>query len=147
MEAGIDPDRSGFWQLLPNPFENLTFTAGTTGNVAGYSQFNWPVSQWATDLKINLTRTLAVKVGVFAFNDYWISRDYYLRIDNPGGTSGAVIPVEIAWNPKLHIFGKICRDNGTSPSTAIPTTAKLPERPKAGWVARRVYRRVYWAPD
>lgn len=60
--------------------------------MAGYSQFNWPVSQWATDLKINVTKTLAVKVGLFAFNDYWISNGYYLRNDNPGGTSGAIIP-------------------------------------------------------
>ena len=105
-KVGLIPIGEEFGNFYSFPFENLTFCAGTPGNVAGYSQFNWPVSQWATDLKINVTKTLAVKVGLFAFNDYWISNNYYLRIDNPGGTSGAIIPVEISWNPKLHIFGK-----------------------------------------
>lgn len=105
-KAGLIPINQDFGNFYAFPFENLTFCAGTTGNVAGYSQFNWPVSQWATDLQINVTKTVAVKIGIFAFNDYWISNDYYLRIDNPGGTSGAVIPVEIDWKPKLHLFGK-----------------------------------------
>ena len=88
------------------PFESLAFCAGTPGNLAGFSQFNFPVSQWATDLKINATQSWTFKIGLFAFNNYWISNNYYLRIDNPGGTSGAVIPVEIDWSPKLRIFGK-----------------------------------------
>jgi len=93
----------GFYSF---PFENLTFTAGITGNVAGYSMFTWPVSQWGTDLQWNVTKDLSLRIGVFAFNDYWISDNYYLRVDNPGGTSGAVIPFEIDWKPKLPIFGK-----------------------------------------
>jgi porin len=88
------------------PFENLTFTSGITGNVAGYSMFTWPVSQWGTDLQWNVTKTLSARIGLFAFNNYWISSNYYMRLDNPGGTSGAVIPFEIDWNPKLHICGK-----------------------------------------
>jgi porin len=88
------------------PFENLTFTSGITGNVAGYSMFTWPVSQWGTDLQWNVTKSLSMRLGVFAFNNYWISGNYYLRIDNPGGTSGAVIPFEIDWKPKLSICGK-----------------------------------------
>jgi len=87
------------------PFENLTFTAGITGNVAGYSMFTWPVSQWGTDFQWNATKDLSMRIGVFAFNNYWISNNYYLRVDNPGGTTGAVIPFEIDWKPKLHIFG------------------------------------------
>ena len=90
------------------PFENLTFTSGITGNVAGYSMFTWPVSQWGTDLQWNVTKSLSMRIGVFAFNNYWISShsNNFLRLDNPGGTSGAVIPFEIDWNPKLHICGK-----------------------------------------
>ena len=105
-KAGLIPVNQEFGNFYHFPFENVTFNAGTTGNVAGYSQFNWPVSQWVTVLKINVTRSFAVSIGVFAFNNYWISENYYLRVDNPGGTSGANIPVEIDWNPKLHIFGK-----------------------------------------
>jgi porin len=93
----------GFYSF---PFENLTFTAGITGNVAGYSMFTWPVSQWGIDFQWNVTKDLSMRIGVFAFNDYWISDNYYLRVDNPGGTSGAVIPFEIDWKPKLPIFGK-----------------------------------------
>jgi porin len=106
IKAGLIPVGDDFANFYAFPFENLTFTAGTIGNVAGYSIFNWPVSQWATDIKINATRDLAVKVGLFQFNNYYISNNYYLRIDNPGGTTGAVIPVEIDWSPKLHIGGK-----------------------------------------
>jgi porin len=105
-KVGLMPVNGEFGNFYAFPFENLTFCAGTTGNIAGYSQYNWPVSQWATDFKINVTKSLAIKVGVFAFNDYWGSRDYDMRIDNPGGTSGAVIPVEISWNPTFHIDGK-----------------------------------------
>ena len=90
------------------PFENLTFTAGTTGNVAGSSMFTWPVSQWGTDLQWNVTKSLSLRIGVFAFNNYWISShsNNFLRLDNPGGTSGAVLPFEIDWKPTLHICGK-----------------------------------------
>jgi porin len=88
------------------PFENLTFTSGITGNVAGFSMFTWPVSQWGTDLQWNVNKCLSLRIGLFAFNNYWISNNYYLRVDNPGGTSGAVIPFEIDWNPTLHICGK-----------------------------------------
>ena len=75
LKVGLIPVGDDFANFYPFPFENLTFTAGTTGNVAGYSQFNWPVSQWATDLKINATKSLAVKIGLFAFNNYWISNN------------------------------------------------------------------------
>jgi porin len=68
--------------------------------------FTWPVSQWGTDFQWNATKDLSFRIGLFAFNNYWISNNYYLRVDNPGGTSGAVIPFEIDWSPKLHIFGK-----------------------------------------
>jgi porin len=90
------------------PFENLTFTSGITGNVAGYSMFTWPVSQWGTDLQWNVNKSLSLRAGIFAFNNYWISShaNSFLRLDNPGGTSGAVLPFEIDWKPKLHIFGK-----------------------------------------
>src|SRR5712671_6590252 len=66
------------------PFENLTFTAGTTGNVAGSSMFTWPVSQWGTDLQWNVTKSLSLRIGVFAFNNYWISShsNNFLRLDN-----------------------------------------------------------------
>src|SRR5260370_10951070 len=88
------------------PFENLTFTPGTTGNVAGHSMFTWPVSQWGTDLQWNVTKCLSLRAGVFAFNNYLISNNYFLRVDNSGGTSGAFLPFEIDWKTKLHIFGK-----------------------------------------
>ena len=65
MEGGLDPIGEEFGNFYSYPFENLTFCSGTPGNVAGYSQFNWPVSQWATDLKINVTKTLALRVDAF----------------------------------------------------------------------------------
>jgi porin len=106
LKLGLMNMSQEFGGFYAFPFENLTFTAGITGNVAGYSMFTWPVSQWGTDLQWNATKTLSMRVGVFAFNNYWISNNYFLRVDNPGGTTGAIIPFEIDWNPKLHICGK-----------------------------------------
>jgi porin len=108
LKLGLMNMSQEFGGFYAFPFENLTFTAGITGNVAGYSMFTWPVSQWGTDLQWNATKDLAMRVGVFAFNTYWISShsNNFLRLDNPGGTSGAVIPFEIDWRPKLPIFGK-----------------------------------------
>ena len=106
LKLGLMNMSQEFGGFYAFPFENLTFTAGTTGNVAGSSMFTWPVSQWGTDVQWNVNKCLALRIGVFAFNNYWISNNYYLRVDNPGGTSGAVIPFEIDWSPKLHICGK-----------------------------------------
>jgi porin len=106
MKLGLMNMSQEFGGFYAFPFENLTFTSGITGNVAGYSMFTWPVSQWGTDLQWNVTKSLSLRGGVFAFNNYWISNNYYLRIDNPGGTSGAVLPFEIDWKPKLPICGK-----------------------------------------
>ena len=49
------------------PFENLTFTSGITGNVAGYSMFTWPVSQWGTDLQWNVTKSFILESRRFCF--------------------------------------------------------------------------------
>src|SRR3984893_8064818 len=106
LKLGLMNMSQEFGGFYAFPFENLTFTSGITGNVAGYSMFTWPVSQWGTDLQWNATKSLSLRLGVFAFNNYWISNNYYLRIDNPGGTRGALIPSEIDWKPKLHICGK-----------------------------------------
>lgn len=106
LKLGLMNMSQEFGGFYAFPFENLTFTSGITGNVAGYSMFTWPVSQWGTDLQWNVTKSLSLRAGVFAFNNYWISNNYYLRLDNPGGTSGAVLPFEIDWKPKLPICGK-----------------------------------------
>jgi porin len=106
LKLGLMNMSQEFGGFYAFPFENLTFTSGITGNVAGYSMFTWPVSQWGTDLQWNATKTLSFRIGLFAFNNYWISSNYYMRLDNPGGTSGAVIPFEIDWKPKLPIWGK-----------------------------------------
>jgi carbohydrate-selective porin OprB len=82
------------------PFETLTFCAGTPGNLAGYSQFNWPVSQWATDLKIyvsNPNSGYGVQSNEFigevfySFDVYHganIQADFHYII-NPGGYTRA----------------------------------------------------------
>ena len=106
IKAGLMNMSQEFGGYYAFPFENLTFTAGITGNVAGYSMFTWPVSQWGTDFQWNATKDLSFRIGLFAFNNYWISNQYYLRVDNPGGTTGAIVPFEIDWKPKLNIFGQ-----------------------------------------
>ena len=52
-------------------FTNLTFCGAQPGNIVGSYWYNWPVSQWATDVKISLK-------GVGYFADRRLRRQFRL---------------------------------------------------------------------
>jgi porin len=82
-------------------FMNLTFCGSQPGNIVGDYWYNWPVSQWATRLKVNLPADTYAQVGVYQQNNGFLeSHDAYLP-NNPSGTKGALVPVELGWKPKL----------------------------------------------
>lgn len=82
-------------------FQNLTFCGSDPGNIAGDYIYNWPISQWATRLKVRLDGFGYVQAGVFDVNpDYLGTHAQVLPVFYPGST-GALIPVELAWLPKF----------------------------------------------
>ena len=50
-------------------FMNLTFCGSQPGNIVGDYWYNWPVSQWATRLKVNLPAATYAQVGVYQQNN------------------------------------------------------------------------------
>jgi porin len=90
-------------------FINLTFCGGQPGNIVGNYIYNWPVSQLAGVVKLNLTNQLQFKVGVYDANpDYLNATDPNLYLipslpaSNPA--SGTMVPVELMWSPS---FGRL----------------------------------------
>ena len=90
-------------------FQNLTFCGSQPGNLRGDLWFNWPVSQWAARLRFKLNPQTYLQIGAYQVNPIYIS-DTWARHDglypyNPGGTIGALLPVELAWTPDTLLPG------------------------------------------
>jgi len=83
-------------------FQNLSFCGSLPGNIVS-TWYNWPVSQWATRVKVNFTREWYAQVGAYQLNPNYINPNDGFRLNNPSGTVGTLIPVELGWTPK---FGK-----------------------------------------
>src|SRR5882672_1654731 len=81
-------------------FQNLSFCGSLPGNIVS-TWYNWPVSQWATRLKVNFARDWYAQVGAYQINPNYIQTSDVFKLNNPSGTIGALIPVEVGWTPKL----------------------------------------------
>ena len=96
-------------------FQNLTFCGSQPGNLVGSYWVNWPTSQWATRLKVSTSEQTYLQAGVYQVNPKYVddgyARRHGLSLDNPGGTTGALIPLEFgvlpSWNglPGSYKFG------------------------------------------
>lgn len=84
-------------------FENLTFCGSQPGNIVGGYWVNWPTSQWAVNIKLNTTKETYVMLGAYQVNPNYVNDQYAeskgLIPDFPGGTTGALIPLEFGWAP------------------------------------------------
>lgn len=84
-------------------FENLTFCGSQPGNIVGGYWVNWPTSQWAVNIKLNTTKETYVMLGAYQVNPNYINDQYAeshgLFPSFPGGTTGALIPLEFGWAP------------------------------------------------
>lgn len=83
-------------------FENLALCGGVIGSWAGDQWYNGPVSQWATRVRYSLSPELFTQIGVYERNTVNAnattpSDGFNLSTD---GSDGAVIPVELVWQPK-----------------------------------------------
>ncbi|WP_246178510.1 carbohydrate porin [Pandoraea horticolens] len=84
-------------------FQNLTFCGSQPGNLVGSYWVNWPTSQWATRLKFNTSEQTYVQAGIYQVNPNYVNDGYARRhglsLDNPNGTTGALVPLEFGWLP------------------------------------------------
>jgi porin len=105
-------------------FQNLSFCGSPPGNIAGDYWINWPTSQWATWLRWSTSDHTYVKVGAYQLNPNYIDEDWARangwKANFPGGTTGALIPLEYGWTPSInglpgrYTFGGWYNDAGGS---------------------------------
>ncbi len=79
-------------------FMSLSF-CGAQFNKQSATGYNWPVSQWAASLRVQLSDDWAVKAGVFQRNPGFLKRSQGLNFLSPHGTIGMMWPVELQWTP------------------------------------------------
>jgi porin len=82
-------------------FQNLTFCGAQPGNLVGNYIYNWPVSYWATRLKLNLPGFGYFQFGVFDSNPGYLNVAQSALPVIYSGSTGALIPVELGWLPKF----------------------------------------------
>jgi porin len=85
-------------------FQNLSFCGAQPGNLVGGYWVNWPTSQWAARFQYHTSENSYLHLGVYQVNPTFINDQYARRSgwkpNNPGGTTGALIPLEAGWQPR-----------------------------------------------
>jgi porin len=82
-------------------FMNLTFCGAQPGNIVGSYWYNWPVSQWATEVKIALKGLGYFQIGAFDVNTDYLQNKYSMDLWRPGSSSGVLVPLEFGWLPSF----------------------------------------------
>ena len=82
-------------------FQNLTFCGSNPGNLVGNYIYNWPISQWGTRVKVALNGFGYVQAGVYDANPKYLSTDDQVLPVFFSHSTGAIIPVELAWLPSF----------------------------------------------
>jgi porin len=85
-------------------FQNLSFCGSLPGNIVS-TWYNWPVSQWGARLKLNFAHEWYFEVGGYQINPSYLENKNAFKLNNPSGTIGALVPVELGWTPKLGVAG------------------------------------------
>ena len=80
-------------------FQNLTFCGSDPGNIVGDYIYNWPISQWGTRLKFKLENFGYIQAGIYDINPKYLGVSKALLPVCFSGSTGALIPVEMAWLP------------------------------------------------
>lgn len=86
-------------------FENLTFCGSQPGTVRSDDWYNYPVSQCGTSLEFHISEQFALNLGVYQVNPTYIDDSWAIHHgllpNNPSGTTGALIPLELDWTPQF----------------------------------------------
>ena len=80
-------------------FMNLTFCGSGPGNIVGDYWYNWPVSQWATRIKMQIGGFGYVQLGAYEANPNYLLSSNAMDLGTPDGPSGLLTPLEVAWLP------------------------------------------------
>ena len=83
-------------------FQNLVACGSQVGNWAGGIWYNWPVSQWAARIKLNVTRELALQVGAYEQNPLLLDARRGFTFSTRG-RAGTLLPIELVWRPEQAI--------------------------------------------
>lgn len=102
VKVGRLPAGGDFYHAYCN-FLNNTFCGAQPGVIASGYIYNWPISQWAAIVKVNLTPELYIGAGFFDQNEKYISYDPVITAlpSYVGGSKGLLLPVEFGWKPNL----------------------------------------------
>jgi porin len=101
-------------------FMNLTFCGSQPGNVVGSYWYNWPVSQWATRVKVAISGFGYVQIGAFEVDPSYLKTHYALDLGSPPGATGVLAPLEIGWLPTIGGLGGSYKFGGWYSSTSAP---------------------------
>ena len=82
-------------------FMNLTFCGAPPGNIVGSYWYNWPISQWASRVRVALGQFGYVQVGGYVADSNYLLQRYAFTLAQPPGATGALIPAEVGWLPHL----------------------------------------------
>ena len=84
-------------------FQNLMLCGGQLGKTVGDIWFNYPVSQWGINAKYQFLPTWWIGAGIYEVNPENSLEKHGFNLDTDH-IKGALIPVELAWKPKLEVF-------------------------------------------
>jgi porin len=97
MPAGAD------FAAFSCDFQNLTFCGAQPGNIVGDYWLNWPVSPWATRIRLGSASGLYAQIGAYQVNPKYVdvrwARRNAWKPYVPGGTAGWLVPLELGWTP------------------------------------------------
>lgn len=119
-------------------FQNLLLCGGQLGKSIGSIWYNLPVGVWAANVKYQFAPEWTFGVGVYEVNPDNIKTNS----DSDGfnldmrGTTGATIPVELAWKPKLNGLPgeyKVGALYSTAEAKDIKTSGKVHDGKHSFW--------------
>lgn len=106
-------------------FQNLVLCGGQIGKAVGNIWYNTPVSVWGANVKYQFAPTWTMGIGIYEVNpeNALENRGFNLSMDK---SEGALIPVELAWKPKLYGLAgeyKLGAFYSTADATDVKTNA------------------------
>lgn len=108
MDGAIDMrvGRFGLGEFgeFPCEFQNLLFCGNTGGSSTGTVWYNFPVSQWALQLKYNFNHEWALQGGIFEQNPSLQENDNGFKTSF-SGDKGVILPLEVIFKPQQSFFG------------------------------------------
>jgi len=98
-------------------FVNLSYCGNQVGNIVSDYWYNYPISQWGAIAKVKTGQKTYLKAGIYQVNPRNL-KNGFLDVLSPSGGTGALVPVELGWSPRLGAAGQASMKFGGWYSTA-----------------------------